>query len=176
MRSSRRARARFARIGAALVAFAAIMVGSASAQPPDLPNKKEPIHGITTSGQPSAEQLAAAAAAGYKTVIDLRAASEDRDIDEKAVVEQLGMTYISLPINGAAGVTFANAATLDELLSKAERPVLLHCSSANRAGALLALRAKLDGADNQSALELGLAGGVTGMKQVVEEKLAQGHD
>ena len=175
MKPTRFAR-RFARVVAALVALVAVTLGSAFAQAVDLPNKKDPIHGITTSGQPSAEQLAAAAAAGYKTVIDLRAANEERDMDEKSLVEQLGMTYISLPINGAAGVTFSNAATLDELLNKAERPVLLHCTSGNRAGALLALRAKLDGADNQSALELGLAGGVTGMKPVVEEKLAQGHD
>jgi hypothetical protein len=52
--------------------------------------------------------------------------------------------------------------------------VLLHCASANRAGALLALRAKLEGADDDTALALGVAGGVTGLKATVEERLAQG--
>ena len=145
-------------------------------QAPDLPNRKEPLAGITTAGQPSEAQLAAAAAAGYKTVIDLRTPSENRGMNEKAAVEGLGMSYVNLPVDGAGGVSFANATALDELLRKADGPVLLHCASANRAGALLALRAKLEGADNDAALALGVAGGVTGLKSAVEQKLAAGHD
>jgi hypothetical protein len=45
-----------------------------------------------------------------------------------------------------------------------------------RAGALLALRAKLNGADSAAALALGVSGGLTGLKPAVEEKLARGHD
>jgi uncharacterized protein (TIGR01244 family) len=144
-------------------------------QAPELPNRKDPLAGITTAGQPTAEQLAAAAAAGYKSVIDLRTPSENRGMaDEKATVEGLGMSYVNLPVDGAGGVSYANAAALDELLRNAEQPVLLHCASANRAGALLALRAKLEGADDDTALALGVAGGVTGLKATVEERLAQG--
>jgi uncharacterized protein (TIGR01244 family) len=149
---------------------------AALAQTVDLPNKKEPLPGITSGGQPSAEQLAAAAKAGVKVVIDLRTSKEDRGMDEKAVVEKLGMTYINLPVEGAAGVTYENASALDKLLGKTDQPVLLHCASGNRVGALLALRAKLEGSDNDAALALGVAGGVTGLKHAVEEKLAQGHD
>jgi protein tyrosine phosphatase (PTP) superfamily phosphohydrolase (DUF442 family) len=54
--------------------------------------------------------------------------------------------------------------------------VLIHCSSGNRAGALLALRAKLDGADNESALALGVAAGATRLQDTVKNKLAAGHD
>ena len=155
-----------------LTCFAA---APARAQAPDFPNRKDPLAGITTAGQPSAAQFATAAAAGYKSVIDLRTPAESRGLeDEKAAVEKLGMTYINLPVDGAGGVSYANAAALDELLGKAAHPVLIHCSSGNRAGALLALRAKLRGADNEAALALGIAGGVTGLKQTVEERLAQG--
>ena len=150
--------------------------GQALAQSSDLPNRKDPLEGITTAGQPNAQQLAAAAASGFKTVIDLRGPNEDRGLDEKATVEELGMSYISLPVEGADGVTFANASALDKLLSGSRGPVLIHCSSGNRAGALLALRGKLNGADNDAALALGVAGGVTALKQTVEQKLAQGHD
>jgi uncharacterized protein (TIGR01244 family) len=142
----------------------------------DLPNRKDPLYGITASGQPSAEQLTAAAAAGFKTVIDLRTASEDRGMDEKATVEKLGMGYLSLPVDGAKGVTYANATALDKMLSDASRPVLIHCSSGNRVGALLALRAKLKGADAEPALAIGVAGGLTRLEDTVEQKLAAGHD
>jgi hypothetical protein len=43
-------------------------------------------------------------------------------------------------------------------------------------GALLALRDKQNGATNESALALGVASGLAGLKPAVEQKLAQGHD
>jgi len=165
-----------ARLFAAVLALAAFGVGQAFAQPTDLLNRKDPIPGITTAGQPSADQLAAVAKTGIKTVIDLRGLAEDRGMDERAAVEKLGMSYITLPVEGGAGVTYANATALDKLLASAKGPVLVHCATANRAGALLALRAKLNGADNDAALALGVAGGLTGLKPAVEKKLEQGHD
>ena len=153
-----------------------LATGSALAQSTDLPNRKDPLEGITTAGQPSGQQFAAAAASGFKSVIDLRGPQEDRGMDEKASVEALGMSYVNLPVEGAGGVTYGNAAVLDKLLAELPRPVLIHCSTGNRAGALLALRAKLNGADSKSALALGVAGGVTALKPTVEQKLAQGHD
>jgi uncharacterized protein (TIGR01244 family) len=162
------------RFFASALALSFLVAASAFAQ--DLPNRKDPLEGITTAGQPNAEQFAAVAAAGFKTVIDLRTPAEDRGLDEKATVEKLGMGYMNLPVEGAKGVTYANAAALEKLLAEAPRPVLIHCSTGNRVGALLALRAKLDGADADSALSLGVAAGVTRLKDTVEQKLAAGHD
>jgi uncharacterized protein (TIGR01244 family) len=146
------------------------------AQSAELPNRHDVLQGVTTTGQPSATALSAAAAAGYKTVIDLRAPNEDRGLDEKATVEGLGMSYVNLPVDGAGGVSYANASALDKLLAEAPKPVLLHCASSNRVGALLALRAKAEGADSAAALELGVASGLGSLKAVVEKKLADGHD
>ena len=154
-------------------AFALFVAGAVLAQTPDVPNRHDPLPGITTAGQPSAANLEAVAKAGYKAVIDLRAVAEERGFDERAAVERLGMTYVSLPIDGAAGVTFENAAELDRLLAELPKPVLLHCSSANRAGALLALRARRNGADSAAALALGVASGLSGLKPAVEKKLAE---
>jgi uncharacterized protein (TIGR01244 family) len=159
-------------IAAALLCVA----GFASAQSADLPNRKDPLPGVTTAGQPSADALAAVAAAGVKTVIDLRGVKEDRGMDEKATVEKLGMSYVTLPVEGASGVTFDNAKTLDKLLKQAPGPVLIHCASGNRVGALLALRAEMNGTKADDALALGLASGLTGLKPAVEQKLAAGHD
>lgn len=162
---------------AVAAAFMSLCGGAVIAQSADLPSRKDPLAGITTAAQPSAEQLAAAAQSGFKVVIDLRGAGEDRGMpDEKATVETLGMSYVALPVEGAAGVTYANATALDKLLAGVEGPVLIHCASGNRAGALLALRSKLAGADDETALALGIASGLTGLKPTVEQKLAQGHD
>jgi len=169
---------RSSRIGRALLAGALASLAAATllAQSSDLPNRKDPLPGITTAGQPNAAQLEAVAAAGFKAVIDLRGPNEARGMDEPAVVEGLGMNYVSLPVAGADGVTYANASALDKLLAKLEGPVLIHCSTGNRAGALLALRAKLDGADPAAALALGTTAGLAGLKPTVEQKLAAGHD
>jgi hypothetical protein len=56
------------------------------------------------------------------------------------------------------------------------KPVLLHCASSNRVGALLALRAKANGTDSAAALDLGVANGLGSLKGAVETKLANGHD
>jgi uncharacterized protein (TIGR01244 family) len=156
--------------------LASLIASAALAQSAALPNRHDVLEGITAAGQPSAAALEAAAAAGYKSVIDLRALAEDRGFDEKAKVEGLGMSYVTLPVEGAAGVSYANASALDKLLAEAPKPVLLHCASSNRVGALLALRAKADGADNAAALDLGVANGLGSLKSVVEQKLAEGHD
>ena len=51
-------------------------------------------------------------------------------------------------------------------------PVLLHCGSGNRIGALLALRAVwLEGKDPAAALDYGKAAGLTGLEPAVKSML-----
>jgi uncharacterized protein (TIGR01244 family) len=157
-------------LATALFACAALV--SANAQDTDIPNRADPLPGITTAGQPSADALKKLADQGYKTVIDLRGLEEDRGFNEASTVENLGMSYIQLPIGGASDVTYDNATMLDHILGETEGPVLLHCSSSNRVGALLTLREKLHGADDDAALKLGEQAGLTRMRSVVEEVLA----
>ncbi len=176
MRTSRRVLGFRCTLGAASILLAWCAAGVALAQAPALPNRHDALAGITTAGQPSAADLSAVAAAGYKAVIDLRAPQEDRGLEEQKTVEMLGMSYVNLPVEGATGVTYENAAALDKLLAGLPKPVLVHCTSSNRVGALLALRAKLSGEDSGAALELGVASGLAGLKPVVEQKLAAGHD
>ncbi len=132
----------------------------------------QPRPGLYTGGQPDAAQLRQAAASGIRTVIDLRQPGEDRGFDETAVADELGLRYLRLPIAGAAGLTVANAGTLERLLAQAEGPVLLHCASGNRAGALLALiNARGEGASVDQALELGRRAGMTSLEPVVRALL-----
>ena len=132
-----------------------------------------PSGGMTSSGQPDEAALRVFAGSGYAAVIDLRTAAEDRGIDEKAVVEDLGMSYVSLPV-GPDDITFDKAAALDELLASYDDPVLVHCRSGGRVGALLALRASANGADDDAAIRAGRAGGLTTRSEsVVREVLGR---
>lgn len=134
------------------------------------------VDGITAAGQPDEAALEVFADAGYATVIDLRGPEEDRGLDEAAVVEELGLHYVTLPIAGKDAISFDNARKLDGLLEEYPGPVLVHCGSSNRVGALLALRASLDGADDEAALALGREGGLTSLEGVVRERLAESDD
>ncbi len=130
------------------------------------------VDGVTSSGQPNAEALKVFSDSGYAAVIDLRGESENRGLeDEQAVVEDLGMDYVSFPITGRDGISFENAERLDSLIEQYDGPVLVHCGSGNRVGALLALRESLNGASDEEALEYGREGGLTRLEGVVRERL-----
>lgn len=158
-------------IGAILVATAVLTF--ADADKAHWEYRFEPAAGITAAGQPNEEGLRELADAGYAAVIDLRTSGEDRGLDEQAVVEELGMKYISLPIAGKSAVNFENAGILDQILDGFEQPVLVHCGSSNRVGAMLALREKLNGADDEAALAFGKSAGMTSLEATVKAKLAE---
>jgi uncharacterized protein (TIGR01244 family) len=139
----------------------------------DLPNRADPLPQVTTSGQPDEASLEALAEAGYVAVIDLRDVDEDRGFDEKRAVEGLGMSYIPLPIAGAGAITYENASLLDEALRDVDGPVLLHCSTSNRVGALLSLRQHMHGASADDALEFGAGAGLSGLRETVEARLGE---
>ena len=99
---------------------------------------------IYLAGQPSQADFALAKEAGIKTIITLRKDGE-LEWEQVQVVEQLGMTYVGLPWNGPDELTDRVFDVARELFDTAERPMMMHCGSSNRVGALwLAWRA-LDG-------------------------------
>lgn len=129
-----------------------------------------PVDGITSAGQPDEAALAVFAERGYVAVIDMRTAGEERGFDEPAAVAGLGMEYVAFPIGGG-DITFEKARELDALLAHYEQPVLLHCASGNRVGALLALRDFLASGDAAKALQAGRDGGLTSLEGRVREAL-----
>ena len=91
------------------------------------------------AGQPTEEGLGLAPRRGIKIVVNLRGDQEMKsrvDFDEPALVDELGMSYVSIPVTA---VSFADADRLKSVLSGTSGPVLIHCGSANRVGALWAL-------------------------------------
>lgn len=136
-----------------------------------LPNGLEPTPGLVVGGQPTRDQLDEAAARGIKTVINLRTESES-DIGREDV-EARGMTYVAIPIGGAKDLTAANAAALDAALAATESPVMVHCASGNRVGALFALRAHyVQGASVEDAMAFGKEAGMTRLGEAVSEVLS----
>lgn len=103
------------------------------------------LGGVFLASQPKAEDFAQAKKGGVKTVINLRHASEIKDFNEQKVVEDEGLAYINLPWDGPAELTDEVFDKAREHLRTAERPILLHCSSANRVGAVWLPHRVLDG-------------------------------
>lgn len=135
-----------------------------------------PVDGIRSSGQPDAEAFSLIADAGYVAVLDLRGASENRGLDEAAILDQLDLEYLTLPLTSPEAINFENADKLEKLLADADGPVLLHCGSGNRVGALLALMKSRQGLSDQAALEYGRSAGLTGLEPVVRARLSQSED
>lgn len=97
------------------------------------------IKHLYIASQPDQEALQTARQKGVATIIDLRAPGET-DWNERQAVEALGMRYLNLPIPKQGDSLDTD--TLQQIeMAVAElhgEPVLLHCSSGNRAAAWLA--------------------------------------
>lgn len=137
-------------------------------------NARIPMAGVLSGGQPTPEQIEAAAKAGYRTVINMRGETEPGFEWEAEMVEKLGMTYEHLPVTGKDSLSRERIEHIDSVLTAALQngPVLLHCASGNRIGAVMALRAVwLEEMDPEQALAYGRASGMTGAEGVARELL-----
>lgn len=128
-------------------------------------------------GQPTPEQIAALPSQGIASVINLRGTGEDSGFDEPAAVAAAGLAYHALPVAGPQDLTADTVARFSDLLAQARSkgPVLIHCASANRVGALLALeKGWLHGLASNDAVEIGRQAGLTGLEPVVSRLLEDG--
>jgi protein tyrosine phosphatase (PTP) superfamily phosphohydrolase (DUF442 family) len=103
-----------------------------------LANACEPLPGLVTGGQPTAEHLAALKRAGCEVVLDIRDPMEPRPLDEPAAVRSAGMEYVNIPVSAAS----MNDETLTRVRDTVanlvgDRKTYFHCGSGNRVGATL---------------------------------------
>ena len=96
---------------------------------------------LDTGGQPSEEELAAAARDGVEVVINLALHDDPRYslADERATVKALGMAYVHIPVKFDAPTeqdlfTFFNA-----METYSGKRILLHCAANKRVTAFLGL-------------------------------------
>lgn len=157
-----------------LASFAAAQqLDSAAIESAAILNLRTPEANVFSSGQPTQEQLQLLAKSGVKHIINLRPSSE-QDFDEGAYVKSLGMEYHNIPVAGAEGVTSENAKQLNDLLGSLNgQPLLVHCASSNRVGALRALtEGETNGAPLESAITTGKSWGLTSLEPAVRTKLS----
>ena len=95
------------------------------------------------AGQPTERALRELRAQGVTTVVNLRTPQEMTSrvsFDEQALVTQLGMRYVHLPVRGTADYPYSpeTVAKFAEAVRTANGKVLLHCTIAWRASHLWA--------------------------------------
>ena len=75
---------------------------------------------------------------GFKTVINLRVATEPgANLEEnQAKAKALGLNYVHIPFSAGSPDPKVIAAFLATIADKANQPVFVHCASANRVGAV----------------------------------------
>jgi uncharacterized protein (TIGR01244 family) len=125
------------------------------------------------SEQPDRVALARAKAAGVEVVVNLRpdAEMESVDFDERAAVEDLGMTYVQIPIPKEGPFPPEALDALDRLVAENEgREIWLHCSTGNRATGWLATHlVRREGMSLEDALAVARRAGIT--KPEVEDQV-----
>lgn len=109
--------------------------------------------GVFLASQPRPEDFEQAKMGGVKTVINMRHERENKEFNERELIASLGLAYLNPAWNGPDELTDGVLDDVRGLLKTAERPILLHCSSANRVGAVwLAYRVLDDGLSVDEAL------------------------
>jgi len=130
-----------------------------------------PSANMLSSGQPTEQQLKSLSKLGVMHVINLRP-KQEQQWDEGAYVKALGLQYYNIPVKGANGITLSNAMQLAEKLKEiGDAPVLVHCSSSNRVGALIALNAFHQGEGIEQAIAQGKAWGLTRLEALTRAKI-----
>jgi uncharacterized protein (TIGR01244 family) len=121
---------------------------------------------LATSGTISAGAVKELAEKGFATVIDLRTENEGI-AEEKKNVESAGMNYINIPVTGA-GINHKQLAAFTKAIENTQVPILVHCASGNRVGALWTTYRLSKGINSKTAFE---EGRTAGMKRLLEEKI-----
>jgi protein tyrosine phosphatase (PTP) superfamily phosphohydrolase (DUF442 family) len=107
------------------------------------------VHSHNTTllcGQPSQEDLALAKQQGIQVVLSLRG-EDEIDWDEQAVAEQLGLQFKRVEFHDPETLTDDVIAQTREILRNGQennQPVMVHCGSANRVGAVWFVHRVLD--------------------------------
>lgn len=102
----------------------------------------EPAHragDLYLAGQPSEADIARWARKGYKTVVNLRTQGEMDELEwnEGRAVRVAGMDYVQIPFGSADELTDGVFDEVRKILrDPSRRPLVLHCATSNRVGAV----------------------------------------
>ena len=110
---------------------------------------------LMTGGQPSERAFGVIAKNGFRTVLNLRAASEGIDpARDRAAAEREGMRYLHIPVESRAPRDEQAEEFVRVVRDESNHPIFVHCATANRVGAfMLIYRVLEDGWGEERALE-----------------------
>lgn len=128
---------------------------------------------IATSGALTKDSIQELAKHSFQTVIDLRNESEGTP-NEKKAVEAAGMVYINIPVTNE-GVNESQLAAFKQALQQASPPVLIHCATGNRAGAMWTAYRLSEGISPEITFKEGRAAGMgAGMEEKIRRTWCNG--
>ena len=144
-------------------------------KPALLGTARTPAPGVYAGGRIAPGDVASLREAGIRRVIDLTPDAETPDFDEASAVRAAGLDYANLPLAGPGDLTRDNVLAFDALMRDATQPVLVHCASGNRVGAMAALRAAwIEGKSADDAAAIGKAWGLSGLEDAVRQRIVSG--
>jgi tyrosine-protein phosphatase SIW14 len=130
---------------------------------------------VYRGGQPTDSGFKDLAELGIKTVVDLRDIGEHSQADEQKVVTDLGMRYVSIPMQGMSTPKEAQVAAVMALLNDtASGPVFVHCRrGADRTGTVIAVyRISHDRWENKKALSEAKSYGMSIFERAMQHYVA----
>lgn len=115
--------------------------------------------------------LEEAQALGFRLIVDLRGEDERGVSDEKSSAQKLGVNYVNIPVTRRA----PQWNQVDELAAlihdPANYPILIHCVSSNRSGAIWSLYRANVGVSAVTAIEEGRTAGLASREPAVRKML-----
>ena len=154
--------------GAAWPSWAAAAESAAERLSPAVSNYTRVSDDVATAGSLGEGAIGELKAAGYAAVVDLRSPDEGTN-EERRAVEAAGLRYFNIPVtglpSGAQVVQFSHV-----LGDRADLPVLVHCASGNRVGAMWALYRAKSGVPAATAMEEGRHIGLRGDREAAVAK------
>ena len=99
---------------------------------------------IATAGQPSEEELAAVARAGFEVVVNLALHDAEYSLpDERKTVESLGLRYVHIPVAWERPSRPDLERFFEVMEECANRRVFIHCAANKRVSVFVALHRRL---------------------------------
>jgi protein tyrosine phosphatase (PTP) superfamily phosphohydrolase (DUF442 family) len=128
-----------------------------------VPNANQALPHLVTGGQPTPRHFQALKEAGVEVVIDIRDPMEPRGFDEPALLRELGLEYVNIPVTDARLTDETLDRITETMRRNANRSTLLHCASGNRVGGAMIPHLILDQGFTEdeatmAAMRMGLRG------------------
>ena len=93
---------------------------------------------IATAGPLKDGAISELKSLGFSTILDLRCSDEDSDVEKKSV-ESAGLRYLNIPVSNIIPSDDQVAEFARIVEDRRNFPLLVHCGSANRVGAMWVL-------------------------------------